>query len=145
MERTRLHTKLTELKDQTWQLARESLDQGEAPIYRTLTEFAERLTRLIAPLPNTKPVDLGQVSAIRGNAVLIPIFARYKGTRYEGQLDAARFNGGRGQCVRFEGQWTTASRAAHHITNTQVNGWRFWKYMRKDGSVGLIGELAKQR
>lgn len=145
MERTNLHNKLTGLKDQTWQLARESLDQGEATIYRTLTEFAERLARLLVPLSDVKSVHPGQVSAVTGNAELIPIFVRYKGTRYEGQLDAARINGGRGECILFEGQWMAASKAAGRITNTQVNGWRFWKYMRKDGSVRLIGELAKQR
>jgi hypothetical protein len=140
MDTINLRMKLSELKDQTWQIARESLDQGDTLTYRTLTDFAERLTRLLAPLPNNKPADSEQASP-----TLIPIFARYKGTRYEGQLDPARNNGGRGHCALFDGEWRTASGAARHITKTMVNGWRFWKYIRKDGSIGLIDELIKQR
>jgi hypothetical protein len=143
MEQKNLRNKLTELKDQTWQLARESLDQDEASVYRTLTEFAERLTKLIGSLQDAKQtVDAISVPN-KANPNTIPIFSRYLGTKYEAQLDVSRINGGRGQCVFLDRTWKTASGAAHQITHSQVNGWRFWKYIKEDGSIEAIEELKK--
>lgn len=144
MENTGLKIELAKLKDQTWQVARESLDQGEPRIYRTLTEYAERLSRLITRFSESGTPESAQVTPIRGDSSMIPIFARYKENRYEAQLDVARIDQGRGKCVQLEGQWRTASGSANHITNTSVNGWRnFWRYTRNDGSIAPIEKLKK--
>lgn len=142
-EQKNLHTKLAELKDQTWQLARESLDQNENSAYRTLTEFAERLTRLLASLKDGKQTLNVVPVPNTENPNIIKIFARYLGTKYEAQLDVTRINGGRGDCIFLDGTWKTASGAAHQITHSQVNGWRFWKYTKEDGSTKSIEVLKK--
>ena len=132
-----LDKKLTELRDQTWQAARDSLEGGEALIYRSLNDIAERLTKLIGS-SDKLPV------ATNPKGEMLPIFYEYKGETYEAQLDVARINGGRRKCVLMEGKWWTAGGSARHITNTSVNGWRqFWRY-NKDGFSPRIEELKKQ-
>jgi len=124
--------KLRELREEVWQLARETLDSGEKEAYRALLEIAERLTPLVTtPSSGAKSLDDQR-----------QVFARYKGTTYEAIFDRARVNGGRGdECILFRGEWVTCSKAAVVITKNPVNGWRFWKYRRSDGGVGQIEEL----
>ena len=122
--------KIIQLKDQTWQIARESLDNGETRIYRSLTDIAERLTKLIGPSDESQVVN-------NQKAEMLPIFARYNGKRYEAELDVNRIDGGRGKCVLMEGEWWSTSGSAIYIKinsinftkNPSTNGWRqFWKY-----------------
>jgi hypothetical protein len=118
-----IEMKINQLRDQTWQIARESLDSGETRIYRTLTDIAEKLTKLVSSS------DKSQIDVIKTGR-MIPIFARYKGERYEAELDVDRIDGGRRPCVLMEGRLWTAAGAVRHITNTSVNGWRhFWRYI----------------
>lgn len=131
-----LDAELIQLRDQTWRIARESLDRKETRIYRSLTDIAEKLTNLIGS-SGPSPIDA------KPKGPMLPIFAQYKGEKYEAQLDVARVNGGRRPCVWMEGRWWTASGATRQITNTSVDGWRhFWRY-NKDGVITPIGELKK--
>ena len=136
MEYQNLHLKLAELKDQTWHLARESLDHGRKDIYHMLTDFVERLTELTADdVVGPKPTT-------------IPISKRYNGILYEAQLDTSRINGDSGQCVLINGQWMTVSGAAKHATNGEArstNGWIWWTYRRDNGTVGQIDGLRRLR
>jgi hypothetical protein len=73
---------------------------------------------------------------------LISIFRSYNYSRYEAQLDTNRVNGGRGACVLYNGKWMTTSASANEITNSNVNGWKFWKFS-DNGRLRLIDELRK--
>jgi len=76
------------------------------------------------------------------DAQVVPIFVHYRGQRYDAELDRSRIVGDRGQCVRFRDKWMAHSAAGTSIpTKNLVNGWRFWKYLRSDGNVGMIDEL----
>ncbi len=131
-----LNDELIQLRDQTWRIARKSLENKETNIYRSLTDIAEKLTKLITSN------DIKPVATNTSN--MIPIFAQYKGEKYEARLDVSRINGGRRPCVWMEEKWWTASKSACHITNTSVNGWRhFWRY-DKDGVMTAIEDLKKQ-
>ena len=131
---------LNALKNEAWDLARRCIEQGETQISRTLVDFIERLaTSGIRDLNHNNPVDVG--TQRESDPGPLEIFVRYKGERYEAEYDAKRLNGGRGRCVYFKSEWLTASLAARLITHTQVNGWRFWKYLRTDGTAGAIEEL----
>ena len=135
-----LRHKLEELKDKTWTLARDSLDQGETEVYRSLVDMTERLAGLA--LKDKSSIAQTGLDVPAACAVgQLPIFARYKNEKYDAELNVDRINGGRGACVRFRGQWQSPSAAAMLITGTRVNGWRFWKSFREDGSVGLIDEF----
>ena len=140
--------KLIKLRDQTWQIARESLDHRETLIYRGLTDIAERLTNLIGP------TDRGPTPASK-NEELVPIYALYQGERYEAQLDTSRIHGGRGLCVLMEGSWWSTSGSAMHIKRTSANppnrpetaGWTdFWKYNDKSSNTEQpIDELRRTK
>lgn len=137
MASTAMDSKLRTLRDETLKLARESLDEGQLVAYRTLNEFAERITGLLVPTTR-------QSSEVVPHArTIVSIWARYKGTRYDAELDTSRIEGGRGHCVRFRDQWMSVSAAAVSITGNAVNGWRFWRYRRDDGRAALIDELRK--
>ena len=135
-----LRSKLVGLKEETWQLARESLEEGESQIYRALGAFIETLSGLIATRGTNAGLSNG-LAQVPSAPELIPIFARYKGQKYDAQWDRSRINGGRGHCVLFRGQWVTPSAAATSISRTPVNGWRFWKYSRSNNTSGIIDEL----
>ena len=122
--------KLIKLRDQTWQIARESLDHRETLIYRGLTDIAERLTNLIGATEEGSTPE-------NNKEELVPIHAIYQGERYEAQLDTSRIRGGRGPCVRMEGSWWSTSGSAMHIKRASAKppnrpetaGWTdFWKY-----------------
>ena len=137
-----LTPKLKELRDEAWQLARESLDEGDSHAYRTLVDMTERLTKLMVSSDTragTSDSDIPTTSV--GNST--PIFALYKGQKYDAQLDPSRISGGRGRCVLLQGEWMTTSKAATSITGTSVNGWVFWKYYRDGGTIGRIEERRK--
>lgn len=132
-----IRLKLDNLKNEVWDLARESLDLGEVDIYRTLMEVAEQLTPLMQ-LESVPFHDLPEPEPIPEE---IEIFARYKGEMHKAVFNRSRANGGRGECVFYDGDWMTASRAAHLITHNNVNGWRFWKYSGADGKVVLLERI----
>ena len=131
-----IEMKIIQIRDQTWQIARDSLDSGETRIYRTLTDIAERLTNLISSS------DKRQIDIINTGKI-IPIFARYKGERYEAELDVDRIDGRRGKCVWMEGEWCSTSGSAVHIVKTSKNppkrpetgGWDFWKYIDESSNT----------
>lgn len=130
-----LDTELIQLRDQTWRIARKSLESKETRIYRSLTDIAEKLTSLIGSTDKS-PVDTNQ------KAEMLPIFARYKDKKTEAQIDVTRI-GDRRLCVLMEGRWWTVSGSANHFTDGQVNGWRqFWRYT-KNGISTPIEELKK--
>jgi len=53
----------------------------------------------------------------------LPIFRRYKGKLYDGQLL-------KGWRVKFKGKvYNTPSAAAVHISGHPENGWRIWRYI----------------
>ena len=129
-----IETKIIQLRDRTWQIARDSLDSGETHIYRTLTDITEKLTNLISSSDKIQ-IDIGN------KGKMIPIFALYKGKRYEAELDLTRIHAGHRECVLKDGKWRTASGSTRLITDTSVNGWRhFWKYI-KDGKIVPIESL----
>ncbi len=132
-----LNDRLTELLDQTWQIARETLDRKETRVYRSLTDIAEKLTDLIGSAEKSP-------ASVNRKEDLLPIFARYQGERYEAQLDTTRIHGGRGQCVLMEGSWWSTSGSAIHIKQNSAKppnrpetaGWTdFWKYNDKSSNT----------
>ena len=140
MVTSELNSKLTKLKEEVWELARQSLEERETHVYRCLVGMAENLTMLIAS-PSTQHGSSITNTQQFSDSKPVLIFARYKGEKYDAHLNRSRINGGRGHCVRFRDKWMTPSAAANSITETMVNGWRFWKYYRPDGTVGGIDEL----
>ncbi len=132
-----LDTELIQLRDQTWRIARKSLENKETRIYRSLTDIAEKLTSLIGTTDKSS-IDTNQ------KAEMLPIFARYKNKRLEAQIDVTRI-GDRRLCVLMDGEWWTAGGSANHFTDGQVNGWRqFWRYTKQGMPNGIpIGELKK--
>ena len=129
--------KIIQLRDQTWQIARDSLDKGETRIYRTLTDIAEKLTNLISSS------DKSQIDIIN-KGKMIPIFARYKGEKYEAELDVDKIDESRARCVLIEGKWRTTSRSAMDIKKNSINppknpetdGWKdFWKYIDESSNT----------
>lgn len=131
---------LAKLMDEVWQFARFTLDENDMKTYRSLVE----ITEILAPLRGEDEVlgmSVDDVEPAGGLAGVISIFVRFKGEKYEARFDKTRTNGGREDCVFFKGQWRSASAAARLITRTQVNGWRFWRYLRGDGSTGKIEEI----
>lgn len=131
-----MEMKIIQLRDQTWQIARDSLDSGETRIYRTLTDIAEKLTSLISSSGK------GQIGNIN-TGKMIPIFARYKDERHEAELDVDRIDRGGRPCVLMEGKWWTTSESAIHIKKTstnppkrpETNGWDFWKYIDESSNI----------
>ena len=88
------------------------------------------------------PGGVGSIRNSLPDAQVVPIFVHYRGQRYDAELDRSRIVGDRGQCVRFRDKWMAPSAAGTSIpTKNLVNGWRFWKYLRSDGNVGMIDEL----
>ena len=134
-------SKLSRLKDDTWQLASEALEDGDTKTYRSLVDIVERLAELAAQREiNRHPMYNPQVASPQET---IDIFHRYRGSKYEAILDKSRIDfGTRDNCVLFQGKWTTPSGAANQVVGVQtINGWRLWNYKRDDGSMGLINEL----
>jgi len=122
-----LDNEIIKLREQTWKIARESIEINKLTIYRTLNDIAEKLTTLI-DMTDNKPV----VADPEGK--FVPIFARYRGEKYEAQLDVARIFGGK--CIWMDGEWLAPSHSAINIKknstnppyNHTTNGWGFWKY-----------------
>ena len=82
------------------------------------------------------------VTTAKSASTCVPIFVVYKGIRYDAELDRSRIHGDRGMCVWFRNEWVAPSAAGNSIpTRNLVNGWRFWRYNRKDGSIGMIDEF----
>jgi len=126
-----IEQKINQLRNQAWDLARESLELGETNIYRGLTDIVERLTKLVGNVENVN-------NEVITSSEMISIFAHYKGKMYEAKLDPKRIVGGRDTCVFYDGKWWTPSGSAVHITQTSVNGWlHFWKYKKGIEEVSI--------
>lgn len=97
----------------------------------------------LLPMPNSEAVTLRENSSLPlSAATLIPIYVYYKGQRYDAELDQSRIHEARGSCVYINAKWMTTSAAGNSLpTKNFVNGWRFWKYKRTDGTTGVIEEL----
>ncbi len=66
------------------------------------------------------------------------IFGKYKGKDYIAEImdDGSLY---------YDGEiYDTPSKIAEKITNTQQNGWRWWKYKDEHGNVKLIDELRNE-
>ena len=132
-----LDVRMNSVRNEVWDLAREFLERRDTKKYRILVDIAEKLTTLSPEQFVASSLN----NEIAGQHEFVDIFVRFKGVRYEASLDMARINGGRGRCVYYDNEWLTPSQSAHHITGTQVNGWRFWKYIDRDGRNSGIHEI----
>lgn len=167
-----LHKRIAKVRNDVLNLAGESLRANDQIRSEALFDIAVRLQALIplddvddhnATVVEEKSQPTSQVTpsqtknegmiyktrTLRQRAMtssFTRIFAMRKGETYEAELDTRRISsGGQGACVRFRGDWITASKAANSITGTQVNGWQnFWRYHRSDGTNGPIQELREQ-
>ena len=137
----------------------ESLQQKIQPLeesFKKKREMVQHVTRMIelengtdtsessSLIASVTPIISGGESfrSSLPDAQVVPIFVRYRGQRYDAELDRSRIIGDRGQCVRFRDKWMAPSAAGTSIpTKNLVNGWKFWKYLRSDGNVGMIDEL----
>ena len=143
---------LEELRESVLRLLPMCLNERRTDAYRLLAHFAEQLIGLLHQPVSAIAEQLagllrqpatGQPQASEHAEVLI--FKVYKDTRYEAELDISRHNAQNRDCVRYKGEWMTPTGAAKKINPTNVNGWtQFWKYMRNDGTVGIIGELRRR-
>ena len=137
----------------------ESLSQKIKPLeesFQKKREMVQHLTRMIeleggingpdsslVIAPDPPIIGGGGLNRSRlPGAQVVPIFVHYRGQKYDAELDRSRIIGVRGQCVRFRDKWMAPSAAGTSIpTKNLVNGWKFWKYLRSDGNVGMIDEL----
>ena len=124
------------------------LAHGQLLLNDTVERYLEENPRLreLALLPDRTPkVSADLTAGADKTGVPRPttrIFALHKGSSYDAELDEARMIDGRGQCVTLDGQrWLSPSRAASEITHTEVNGWKFWRYQRRNGTEAPIDEL----
>ena len=142
----------------------ESLSQKILPLnncFEKKREMVQHLTRMIeleggadeqefpSPAILDSPVSKSSITnrdeSYRNSlpdAQVVQIFVNYRGQRYDAELDRSKIIGDRGRCVRFRDRWMAPSAAGTSIpTKNLVNGWRFWKYVRSDGNIGMIDEL----
>ena len=138
-----MQKKIQGLIDHAWELARESLDHADMALYNTLTEFAGRLN-----VSATSRTEQGHPDSSQGGQNgTYQIVADFRGQQFKAELDASKIIGTRGACVWSAGSWKTASRAAMDLFPDlkAINGWRWWKYSRDDGSLGFIDEIRDKR
>ena len=149
--------RIREIRDDVLEIASKSLIAGDVPTFETLNEVAVTLTELtpseggvrVPRSPSTvgreDTAGTGLETGSEQSAFtlqVVPVFARYHGTRYDAELDTSRIgSNGRGECIRFRGEWMTPGRATALITTTRPGAWRFWRYDRPDGAVGRIQEI----
>lgn len=137
-----LENHISQLKEQTWELARQSLDAGNTLAFRTLTDIVEKLTNLIV---STKKTNI----EIKNEDHLIPIFSYYGGKRHLAKIDGSKIFGDIGQCVLMDGKWWSVSSAAIEIVKNSINppvnpnrnGWKFWNYVDASGKQQSIDKL----
>jgi hypothetical protein len=142
VEQQELQRRARTLRDQAWELARDSLDQGEVQLYGVLEELVRQLTGLIAPS------SVGENGSSGSKSALVPIHKRYNGVLHRAELDRSRINGRSGHCILLAGQWMTVSGAYQYATKrggSNQNGWLFWRYLRDDGTEGQIDEFRRAR
>ena len=113
-----LREKAQALKEEAWQLARQSLEQGDKQLYKEMIEITERLTELT----NRQEHMTGANNVHADKQGLLPIFKRYKGVRYDAHLDRSKINGGRGECVLFRGRWQTVPAQQLPLRTTKSMG-----------------------
>ncbi len=132
-----LQSKLKELTNESWKLAREALDQKEPKAYHALLRVTEVLNDVIQDEDSQE-----EAGTTTEEPESIPIFAQHNGEKVEAAFHPKRVcRYGHSDCVQFEDRFRTASAAAKSITGYNVNGWRFWRYRRSDGSTGIIDQL----
>ena len=133
--------KLIRLRDLAWELARESMESGNSAVYGDLIDLVPKLTKHINE-PAERVNGVGRQVAQRGH---IRVFAKYRREDYEAEFDPSRMSGTRGRCVKYNGEWLAASKAAMEITDgSAVNGWLFWKYRSDDGFDRSIDDFRNQ-
>lgn len=132
-----LQFKLRELTNESWKLAREALDEKEPKAYHALLRVTEVLNDVIQDEDSQE-----RTGTTTEQAKSIPIFVQHHGERFEAAFHPKRvYRYGHSDCVLFEDRFRTPSAAARSITGYNVNGWRFWRYRRSDGSTGIIDQL----
>lgn len=132
-----MEKEIRKLRDQAIDLAGCALRTGRITLWKTLCGVAEQLT-VIPERPHEQP------SNVPGSQTEIPIFARYRGTRYEAILSLKQMGTGQ-RCVCYGGQWHTPSRAAGIITGTMVNGWKWWRWRDQSGAERYIDDLRRKK
>lgn len=75
----------------------------------------------------------------RTSSTIIDVFMKYKGEKYPAQFDTIREN------IIYQGKEEKPSTAASKITNSNINGWKIWKFIDAQGKVRLIDELRTHR
>ena len=159
----------------TVDVSRSVIDEFAPVVGQAWREFVEqkiasRLQTAIQPgMPRQKPAIAKPkkrfkkpARRISGNAIEIPVFAEYKGHRFEAMLSYVESNW-RESRIRFEGALMTPSRAGKKLilsirsdVTGENNGWDFWKlrdpYGNKERSIsdlrddeGLRRRLLSQR
>ena len=144
--------RILQLRMDALDIARESLDH-DVRIYRGLSDVAVRLTDIIQQNGATESPTMmgapdhivtGNGATIEDDSALlqtIPIYRKYRGVRYQAQLDPSRIKNGREDCIYFEGEWRTPSGSAMRFTRSNTNGWTFWRYKRDNGEEAPIHEI----
>ncbi len=155
--------RIRDLRNEVLEVARESINFGEVAMFNKLNEVAVIMTELSSSnggaklQPGMKEIggksidrqslairtSLGIDPTLRSStSQIIPVFASYRGTRHEGELDTSRIRiTGRGECIKFGGNWMTPGKATSLINTNRPSGWRFWRYVRTDGTEGRIQEI----
>ena len=158
-----IRVQIRSIRDEVLEVARKSITVGDVNKFNKLNEVAVILTELSSgneweyrgqtSVESRGESNAQQTEVDRTNvgtegfhtlpkSKIIPVFARYHGTRHEAKLDASRIeNNGRGECINFGGAWMTPSKATSLISTNRPSAWRFWRYTRPDGTEGRIQEI----
>jgi hypothetical protein len=110
------------------------LPDGADADRRALLTWAEELVaRDSSPAVAKAMTTMAESEARPGFPIVI--FTVFKGRRYEAVMRAL-------DRVDFEGRtYPSVSAAGIAVTNYNVNGWRFWKYMDTSGRESSIDRL----
>ena len=136
-----IRVQIRSIRDKVLEVARKSITAGDVNKFNKLNEVAVALTELSSGSEweyrdhtsessrgetEAQQTEIGRTSVgtegfqTLPSSKIIPVFARYHGTRHEAKLDASRIeNTGRGECINFEGTWMTPSKPE----STEGGGW----------------------
>ena len=142
MDANQINVNLNKLISEIHDLEPFLLELGETQKFLALADIEVRLKALISHTGDPHPVRSGPHAATP-DSKQTEIFARYKGYTYLATLDWSRINGGRGRCVLVpdSNEWLTVSAAARTVTETNVNGWRFWSYIDERGAPSPVDSI----
>ena len=145
--------RLKKLTQQILDMAQECLSDGQLEGFQDLNGLAVEITRVGQRFPKRAALaaeeypTAASTSKNSGSSPggLVRVFRRYKHHLYEADLDPNRIQpDGRGECIRYNGNWYSASGSAVAIANQSINGWvNFWRY-RENGNVKPIDEIRKK-